>query len=100
VPSAVTSSKLRSRTSSWVKAIVPSGLICCGLSYGRTAVTPSLLAAKSEIAVSRSRTAGSSTPWGALITIVASNPAVFGALASSSCWTSFVSLSGSVKSVL
>ncbi len=79
---------------------MPSALICCGLSYGLMAVMPSWLAAKSAISVKRSWTAGSSSPCGALTTMVASKPAVFGELASSSSWTSFVSLSGSVKSVL
>ena len=43
LPSSVTSSKLRSLMSSWAKAIVPSGLTCCGLSYGLVTATPVLL---------------------------------------------------------
>ena len=41
VPSSVTSSKPRSVTSSWAKAMVPSALTCWGLSYGLVTWTPS-----------------------------------------------------------
>ena len=47
VPSSVTSSKPRSVTSSWAKAMVPSALICWGLSYGLVTVDAVLLGRRS-----------------------------------------------------
>ena len=99
LPRSVTSWKSRSVTSSWAKAIVPSWLICCGLSYGLVTCTPSCSTAKAMRAWSLSCTCGSSTPWSAWITICDEKPARSGLLASISSWTSFDSLSGSTKSV-
>ena len=98
MPSSVTSSKPRSVTSSWAKAMVPSALTCWGLSYGLVTDTPSCSAAKSMSAVSAAWTSGSLTS-SALITICEENPARSGLFASSRSWTSLVSLDGSVKSV-
>ncbi len=101
LPTSVSSVNDRvSAMSSWAKAILPSGLICCGLSYGLVTVMSPLPATNARRSSRVARTSGSSKPCSLRATICAVNPARSGAFASSNCCTCFVSLSGKLKSVL
>jgi hypothetical protein len=100
-PRSCTSVKLRSLIDREAKAISPFLLTCCGFWSGNTTVTPGCWAAKSPIAFISACAAGSlAYPCGTFMTIWPDVPASFGELAWSRSNTCFVSLLGSLKSVL
>ena len=101
LPSSVTSSKPRSVTSSWAKAIVPScaDLLRVVVRAGDRRRPPARRRSPSGLCERGLDLGVVDALLGAGSTICDEKPARSGLFASSSSWTSFVSLSGSVKSV-